>query len=113
MKGKSVYLFWKVFLLEGKNTQEYEITKVNEIPQGYKIEGLKNNFEKKLWLEFWKYALNPKKGNGQGIKNAQIEAPGSLFIPGIIYTIKIEHDGGLRIDPAVIPEVLKGERVLE
>ena len=26
-----------------------------------------------------------------GIKNAQIEAPGSLFLPGTIYTLKIEH----------------------
>jgi hypothetical protein len=33
-----------------------------------------------------------------GIKNAQIEAPGTKFVPGLIYTIKIEHDGGLRID---------------
>ncbi len=113
LRGKSIFLFWKVFMLDGKNTQEYEITKVNEIPQGYKIEGLKDKFEKKLWLEFWKYALNPKKDSQQGIKNAQIEAPGTMFIPGIIYTIKIEHDGGLRIDPTVIPQILQGETVIK
>jgi hypothetical protein len=43
------------------------------------------------------------------VKNAQIEAPGSIFVPGTIYTIKIEYDGGLRIDAKPIPEILKGE----
>ena len=39
LRGKSAYLFWKVFMLDGANTKEYEIAKVNEIPRGYKIEG--------------------------------------------------------------------------
>jgi hypothetical protein len=51
------------------------------------------------------------KRNQAGIKNAQIEAPGSLFIPGTIYKIYIEHDGGLRIDAAPIPAILKGEKL--
>ena len=38
LKDKSAYLFWKVFMLDGKNTQEYDITKINEVPQGYKLE---------------------------------------------------------------------------
>ncbi|MBU2044985.1 MAG: hypothetical protein KJ619_07160 [Candidatus Omnitrophica bacterium] len=113
LRGKSIFLFWKVFILDGADTQEYEITKVKEIPEGYKIEGLSSPFEKKLWRQFWKYALDPKQGSQPGIKNAQLEAPGTMFIPGIIYTIKIEHDGGLRIDPAVIPEVLKGEKIIK
>ncbi len=45
------------------------------------------------------------------IKNAQIEAPGSMFLPGTIYTLKIEHDGGIRIDAEPVPEILKGEAV--
>ncbi len=36
--------------------------------------------------------------NAEKIKNAQIEAPGTMFVPGNLYTIKIEHDGGLRIE---------------
>ena len=65
----------------------------------------------KLWEEFWNYALDPKARERSGIKNAQIEAPGSMFLPGTIYTIKIEHDGGLRIDTRPVPEILKGEKV--
>lgn len=111
LKGKSAYLFMKTFMLDGKNTQEYEITKVDMVPEGYKISSAKNAFEKKLWEGFWKYALNPANAEKIGIKNAQIEAPGAMFIPGILYTIKIEHDGGIRIDTTRLPAILKGEHI--
>lgn len=111
LKGKSAYLFWKAFMLDGKNTREFEITKINEIPQGYRIADRENLFEKKLWEKFWEYALNPKEASKMGIKNAQIEAPGTMFIPGTLYTLKIEHDGGIRIDAQPLPVILKGERI--
>lgn len=111
LRGRSVYLFWKVFMLDGANTKEFEITEANHIPQGYKIEGGNNPFEEKLWKKFWEYALDPKKAKKMGIKNAQIEAPGTMFIPGTLYTIKIEHDAGIRIDARPLPAILKGEHI--
>lgn len=111
LRGKSAYLFWKVFMLDGERTREYDITKNEEIPGGYRTGVKKEPFEEKLWKNFWKYALDPKKAKAVGIKNAQIEAPGTIFIPGIIYTIKIEHDGGIRIDAAPLPSILKGETI--
>ena len=101
----------KAFVLEGPNTQEFEITRTDEIPGGYKVSERANEFEQKLWKEFWNYALDPKKRKHAGIKNAQIEAPGSMFLPGTIYTLVIEHDGGIRIDAQPVPEIVKGERL--
>ena len=111
LKGKSAYLFWKVFMLDGKNTLEYGITSINEVPDGYRVENANNPFEKKLWQDFWAYAIDQKKAKRLGIKNAQIEAPGAIFVPGTLYTIKIEHDGGMRIDTSPLPAILKGERI--
>lgn len=111
LRGKSAYLFWKVFMLDGRNTQSYDLTKIYEVPRGYKVEGFPKAFEKRLWKKFWEYALNPKKAKDTGIKNAQIEAPGTRFTPGLIYTLKIEHDGGIRIDASPIPDILKGEKI--
>lgn len=132
LKGKSVYLFWKVFMLDAKNTQEYDITKINEVPQGYKLEagqrllprrgplaaGRDNAVEAAFWARFWEYALDPSPQGAsgrtaklEGIKNAQIEAPGVMFVPGILYTIKIEHDGGLRIDASPLAGILRGETI--
>ena len=111
LRGKSAYLFWKVFMLDGPNTVEYEIAKVNEVPMGYKILNDNSLLESQFWEKFWSYALDPTSAKKMGIKNAQIEAPGSIFIPGTLYTIKIEHDGGMRIDTQPLPAILKGERI--
>lgn len=111
LKGKSAYFFMKAFMLTDKSAETFEITKINEIPSGYEAAEVKNNFEKKIWQKFWEYALNPKEASKAGIKNAQIEAPGTKFIPGMIYTIKIEHDGGLRIDAKPVTPILKNEKI--
>ena len=110
-KGKSVYLFWKVFVLDGPSTQEFPITEVNEIPSGYKIPGRTNGFENQFWKDFWTFAFDEGKANNAGIKSVQIEAPGSVFIPGYLYTIHIEHDGGLRIDAKALDPILRGEKI--
>ncbi len=111
LRGKSAYVFWKVFYLDGVRTQEFEISPLNQIPEGYKIDGPATAFEQEFWTKFWNYALDPKLAKRAGVKNAQLEAPGSKFIPGMVYTLKIEHDGGIRIDAAPIPEILRGEKI--
>lgn len=107
MKGKSIHLFLKAFVLDGKNTQEFEITPVGVVPDGYKTTDSPSRFEQDIWKKFWKYALDPKSRERVGIKNAQVEAPGQVFVPGTIYTLILENDGGLRIDTRPIPEILK------
>ena len=111
MKGKSIYLFMKAFVLSGKDTQEFEITPRDIVPDGYRIGDAPNRFEKEIWRRFWTYALDPNERARVGIKNAQIEAPGSVFVPGTIYTLIIEHHGGFRIDTRPIPEILKDENL--
>jgi hypothetical protein len=113
LRGKSAYLFLKAFVLDGERTQVFDITDVDEIPRGYRVSGpgKVSEFEERLWRDFWRYAVDPRTRKLDGVKSAQIEAPGSMFLPGTIYTLKIEHPGGLRIDTAPIPEILKGEKI--
>lgn len=111
LRGKSAYLFMKAFVLDGSKTQVFDITRADEIPGGYQVSDKQNSFEMKLWKEFWHYALDPKRRERAGIQTAQIEAPGSMFLPGTIYTLRIEHDGGIRIDAQPVPEILKGENI--
>ena len=112
LKGKSAYLFWKAFMLDGEKTKEYPITYLNEIPGGYKIMDKNDAAEQGFWRRFWDYAFDKEAADKAGIKNVQIEAPGAVFIPGYFYTIRIEHDGGLRIDTKPLPDIVRGERVL-
>jgi hypothetical protein len=109
LKGKSAYLFMKVFVLKDNGAEVFEINKINKVPSGYRIEERVTVFEERLWQKFWQYALDPQEAKKMGIKNAQIEAPGTKFIPGILYTLKIEHDGGMRVDASRLPDILKGE----
>ncbi len=111
-KGKSIYLFLKAFVLDGPRTQEFIITPIDEIPSGYEVSGLTTGIEKDIWKQFWEFVVRQDKKDTVGIKNAQIEAPGSVFLPGTLYSIKIEHDGGLRIDTQPISPILRGEKVL-
>ena len=111
LRGKSAFVFWKIFRLDGTNTEEYEINRFSAIPDGYKVDGPTTAFEREFWENFWKLALDPKYSHKLGVKNAQIEAPGTRFVPGIIYTLKVENDGGTRIDTSAIPEILRGEVV--
>lgn len=112
LRGKSAYVFWKVFALGDANTVElYEINKLGDIPNGYQVGTAASDFEKQLWRDFWDYALKEEKAKAMGIKNAQVEAPGTKFVPGKLYKIKIEHNGGLRIDVAPLPEILRGEKI--
>ncbi len=110
-KGKSAFIFWKAFYLKGKDTEEYEINRMYEIPLGYKLPEDESPIEKTLWKKFWNYALDHQAAKESGIKNVQIEAPGSLFLPGYLYTLKIEHDGGLRIDSRPVSNILRGEHI--
>jgi hypothetical protein len=110
-KGKSICLFLNVFTLNKDKADVKEITTVYETPDGYRVRGVGSRFQNEIWRRFWDYALDPDFRGKVGIKNAQIEAPGMLFVPGTIYTIVVEHDGGLRIDTKPIPSILRGERI--
>lgn len=111
-KGRSAYLFWKVFCLNGKDTEEFEITKINAVPDGYKVVAAFSATETGMWEKFWSFAFDSEKRKKEGVKNVQVEAPGVVFVPGFLYTIKIEHDGGIRIDAEALPRILAGEKLL-
>lgn len=109
LRGRSAFIFMKAFALGDDGAEVYDINRVYEVPSGYRVESPQSPFEKRLWRRFWEYALSDAQEGQDGVKNAQIEAPGTKFIPGYIYTIKIEHDGGLRIDAQAIPRILRDE----
>jgi hypothetical protein len=110
LKGKSAAIFLKIYCLIGNRVHSYDINKYNEVPSGYRISKGVNPFERRLWEEFWHYAFSPRSARAVGIKNAQIEAPGTKFIPGYLYTLRLEHDGGIRIDVQPDPRLEMSQR---
>ena len=111
LKGRSAYIFTKAYTFASKGVKSIEINKAYEVPSGYRIGKRLKFFERRLWEKFWEFALDREEGDKMGIKNAQIEAPGTKFEEGILYTIRIEHDGGLRIDTSELSGILSGEKL--
>jgi hypothetical protein len=115
-KGKSIYLFRRAFALDdkGKTYESCEINKPMEVPGGYSLKSddpQVNEIEGKYWKSFWVYALDEQSRKKAGVKNAQIEAPATRFVPDKIYRMILENDGGLRIQASPVPEILKGEHL--
>ena len=80
-KGRSVYLFWKAFMLDGPRTQEFPITQIWEIPGGYKIPGKATGFENRFWKDFWSYAFDEQKAmERKGSRACKSRHPGAVFI---------------------------------
>jgi len=106
-KGKSAHLFRRAFALDddGNTYESCDINRPREVPGGYSLQSTDpkvQEIERRYWREFWNYALDEKKRKREGVKTAQIEAPGMRFVRGIKYVIYLEHDGGLRFDPKAI-----------
>lgn len=114
-EGKSIHLFRRAFALEeGGNTYEScELTRPEEVPGGYRLptgDKRVSELERRYWQGFWRYALDVDARTAAEVRNAQIEAPATRFVPEKIYHIQIEARGGLTIEAGPIPEVLKGPR---
>jgi hypothetical protein len=113
-QGKSVYLFRRAFALDehGNTYESCDINRPNEIPGGYSLGSADPKVaevEQRFWKSFWVFALDEKRRQEAGIRNAQLEAPATRFVPDMIYKLYLEHDGGLHIDASPVPAILKGQ----
>ncbi len=117
-RGKSAHLFRRAFALDerGHTFQSCDINRPLDVPGGYRLENADaraREIEERYWKKFWALALDEKQREAAGVKNAQIEAPATRFVPGRIYRLVLEHDGGLTIQPGAVPEILQGQKVPE
>jgi hypothetical protein len=117
-RGKSVHLFRRAFALDdsGNTYQSCDITRPMAVPGGYRLEGAgprEREIEERYWKKFWELALDEGARRSAGVKNAQIEAPATRFVPGRLYRLSLEADGGLTIQPGTVPQILQGEKVPE
>lgn len=117
-QGKSAHLFRRAFALDdrGDTYQSCDINRPLEVPGGYRLQvadARAREVEERYWKKFWELALDEQRRQSAGVKNAQIEAPATRFVPGRIYRLMLEHDGGLTIQPGPVPEILQGQKVPE
>jgi hypothetical protein len=98
LKDRNVYLFWKAFLPDGRETKQIELTAINAVPSAYGLKEAEVNNEEKLWKGIWKYALDESNSGNIMMKNVNIDTQDRVFIPGTLYRITIKEDGSLKVD---------------
>jgi hypothetical protein len=111
-KGKSVFFFRRAFALDddGNTYEKCDINKPMEVANGYSLgsdDPEIRRLERLYWKSFWKFALDEERRKSANVKNAQIEAPATRFVPDLEYELRIEHDGGLVIGSKPVPERYK------
>jgi hypothetical protein len=108
LRGRSIALFTRIFGDKQTPAEAPRIDEPGHIPAIYQDADPKvSEFEQTLWKDFWRLADDEAYRKSMGVRatgGAQGEAVWRPFEPGKLYTITLQHDGGL----SITSEPLKG-----
>jgi hypothetical protein len=108
LRGKSIALFTRIFGDKQTPESAARIDEPGHIPAIYQgVDPKVSQFEQDLWKDFWRLADDEAYRKSMGVRatgGAQGEAVWRPFEPGKLYTVTLQHDGGL----SITSEPLKG-----
>ena len=105
LRGRSIALFTRLFGDKQTPEQAHRIDDPSQIPAIYRgADPRVSQFEQELWREFWRLADDEQYRKSMGVRVAQGDGVWRPFEPGKLYTITLQHDGGL----SITSEPLKG-----
>lgn len=104
LKDKTISLFWKAFLPDGRATKDLELTKMNSIPEAYRLKDAEDPKEPEIWTNIWNFTVDPERSDNILISNVTIRANDRVFIPGTIYELEIERNGKLKYSTRFLPD---------
>ena len=105
LRGRSIALFTRLFGDKQTPEQAHRIDDPEQIPTIYRgADPRVSEFERDLWRDFWQLADDATYRKRMGVRTVQGDGVWRPFAPGMLYTIKLQNDGGLFIDS----EPLKG-----
>lgn len=97
LRGKSLALFTGVYGELQAPVDAVRLDEAGEVPNVYRINPEPTELERKLWAHFWDYARNPDLAAREGVRLAQGD---TKFVPmrkGDVWTLSLQHNGGLNI----------------
>jgi hypothetical protein len=104
-RGTSLLLFKRIFGSGQRPDDGYPLDEIGLAPRAYAREGQVNEFEKRIWNDFWSIANNPDLARQLGIRAAHGGAPFMKVEQGKSYKILLRASG----DPTIVPESALGE----
>jgi hypothetical protein len=103
LRGHSIALFTELYGRPQSPAQGFAIDSPGQVPDFYRDADPKvDEFESKLWQDFWKLADDPAYRQAKRVRVANGQG---IWFPvelGKIYTITLESDGGLNVTPQAI-----------
>lgn len=95
LRGRSLYLFERLF---GEYQRPADGFRLDQgVPAAYRTRPEPSEFEREIWRDFWKVALDPDYARARGVRVAQGEAVRTRLRPGKYYRLTIENAGGINI----------------
>jgi hypothetical protein len=99
-RGTSLLLFKRIFGSGQRPDDGYPLDEIGLAPRAYARDGQVNEFEKRIWNDFWAIANNPELAQQLGIRAAHGGAPSMKVEKGKSYKILLRASG----DPTIVPE---------
>ncbi len=97
LRGKSLALFRRVYGQNQPPAEGQPIDPAGDVPNVFRVQPHPNEFERRLWTQFWRYVRDPAAAAEEGVRVVQGEA---VYVPmrkGDVWTLSLEHNGGLNI----------------
>lgn len=99
LRGHSIALFTRLFGDNQSPANAFPIDQPGSIPDVYRgATPAQVNFEEQLWQQFWKLADDPDYAKSQGVRLAQGQGVWRHLIPGYVYKLTTEANGGLNME---------------
>lgn len=99
LRGHSIALFTRLFGDNQSPADAFPIDQPGSIPDVYRgATPAQVNFEEQLWQQFWKLADDPDYAKSQGVRLAQGQGVWRHLIPGYVYKLTTEANGGLNME---------------
>lgn len=109
LANKSLIVFRRVFGEKQQPADGFPLDSPGDAPTPYKASKpfalFEQNFEQKLWNEFWQLANNPDLAKDRGVRAAHGQAVYTQLKPGFVYVIERRLTGELTIRPETLRPV--------
>lgn len=99
LRGKSLLFFRRIFSEETPAKDGVYLNPSGEEPLSYAARTAKNDFERRLWEEFWTLSNDEALAQERGIRAIHGKAPFLAVQPGKVYEITLRSTGDLEITP--------------
>jgi hypothetical protein len=108
-KAASIHLFRRVFTDKTRPEEGETLSRLDtlDIPEAYRSPDLPVDVQQKAWEDLRQLVEDENYRTRRGVRTVFGQAVYKKLQKGIIYTLKVQNNGGLLIEEKPVPEILR------